>query len=218
MAVRRHTPGPFRANIMRAFGYILILFIFSISTSYGQTKYFLFNDYNGKIKEKNIYGYYLTYDTIIEKTDSTLILSKLTDKHVIYKPFDTIIDSINKPTHKYIFKFNKNPDLQIISDYDAIFTDGLFNYVKTKTYKIDNYKIRVYCFGHLGYEIDGNYTVYITKDFGLLGGSSSIWGNFDILDTTNEKNEILNKLINRIGNDKRFYPYIRFRKKNMIIK
>jgi hypothetical protein len=203
---------------MRALGYILTIFIFSISTSYGQTKYLLFNDYNRKIKEKNIYRYYLTYDTIIEKTDSTLILSKLTDKYVIYKPNDTIIDSINKPTHKYVFKFNKNPDLQIISDYETIDTDGLFNYVKTKTYKIDDNKIKIYCFGHLGYEIDGNYTVYITKEFGLLGGGSTIWGNFDLLDKSNAKNEILDKLITRLGNDKRFYPYIRFRKKNMIIK
>jgi hypothetical protein len=202
---------------MRELGYILIIFISTISTSYGQTKYLLYNDYNGKIKEKNVYGYYLTYDTIIEKTDSTLILSKLTDKHVIYKPNDTIIDSINKPTHKYDLKFNKNPDLQIISDFETIDTDGLFNYVKTKTYKIDEYKIKVYCFGHLGYEIDGDYTVYITKDFGLLGGGSSIWGNFDLLDTSNERNEILIKLISKLGNDKRFYPYLRFRKRDMII-
>jgi len=153
------------------------------------------------ITDKKIYG-----DTIIlkQKTDS-IFRNSQPDKYE------------NLPS-EYTYRIILGSEPRMFGEFKdsiLVFTD-YFNYLKIRTYKINGNSFDVFCFGHLNYEIDGNYAIYFNKDFGILATSTLSWIYYSIRDTEKLGNKNLKLLIKKMAKDKKFFPIPKWKKKEKI--
>jgi hypothetical protein len=188
---------------------IISLLIIS-SSSFGQEKYFTYHGW----KKQECVGSYINYIENRKISDDHFEFSMITDSILDFRREE----KISGPIGQYYFKVDIGIEPKMISSFnDSIleFTD-YFNYLLTQTYRIDGQPYKVYCFGHINYEIDGDYAIYFSREYGIIARSTISWFYYSIRSTENFNDQILDKLVDKVAKDKGFFPYPKFRKGEMI--
>jgi hypothetical protein len=157
--------------------------------------------------------YYRNKVVIIDSTsfDVTMILdSSIRDgyKHIPSTNDSIKYDRKDQNRFKYSINLTKNPKLIQYSYFDGNQdSTNSFNFFDKKSYTFGTKEYKIFCVGHLGFETDGDFLLFLNNQFGLLATYSTSWGNLSLLDKTNyTRSADLNQLIEKLKRDSTFFP------------